>query len=101
MKVEHIGLRLIVPHGRLVVQLHYVVHVLEEKREEDQLSALECGWLTYLHLPQIQYALLLGISRADLYALIILSHAWQYHSHVAGSLEAKYIGVLPLKRERG
>lgn len=31
MKVEHIRLCLIVPHGRLVVQLHYVIHVLEEK----------------------------------------------------------------------
>lgn len=49
---------------------------------------------SYLHLPQIEYALLLGIRRANLDALIILSHARQYHSHIARSLETQNVGVL-------
>lgn len=42
MKVEHIRLCLIVPHGRLVVQLHNVVHVLREKRERERERRISC-----------------------------------------------------------
>lgn len=75
VEVEYIGLRVIVPHGRLVVQLDEVVCVLG-------LPALEERFRV--------------VAGADGHPLALQGHARQQHRHLAGPLEAQHIGVLEL-----
>lgn len=105
VEVEHIGLRVLVPHGRLVVQLDQVVQGVTVPAAQDALLLLS----RRKQPPQLHPALSAHgapgartpthVLRPDGDPFEIHVHARDDDSHLTGSVEAQHVGFLPNSRQ--